>query len=155
MTAASPDLDPVPESHILMDTRLRDWAVLVAATLTLSLMSSMTLNTSCHSRARVSRASSRVRPLRRSVRPEQQLSLTLHWLLVISLYTVHMYCLYCTRNRFLPLQLGQDLRQELVHSLGGLRHQRAPDGRHALLDPRGRVILIPIQLRDDLGRKKR
>ena len=42
---ASPDLEPLErlESVILMETLDRDWAVFPAATLTLSLMSSITL----------------------------------------------------------------------------------------------------------------
>ena len=48
---ASPDLEPLErlESVILMETLDRDWAVFPAATLTLYLMSSMTLNTSVQS----------------------------------------------------------------------------------------------------------
>ena len=56
--------------------------VFVAASRTLSLMSSMTRKRSCHKLGRTSMAHSNDRPLKRSWRASQQDSLTRHWLLV-------------------------------------------------------------------------
>ena len=73
----------------------------MAATLTLYLMSSM--KTSCHSKARMFRASSRVRPQSsRSPSPATVLV-----------------------TRHLSPGLGQDLREELVLRVHGLWHQQA------------------------------
>ena len=147
-------------SHSLRVRLRRVLPRMVAAPRTLSLMSSEARSVMVQMSPSLSFSSGHLLPCSRSDRALQLASLLRHNLPPISCMGTHTFTckpqssgvvnrMTCTRQ-YLE-QFLQDSTKVLVHSLLGLWHQCPPDVRHGVPDACIGVILVPVQLRHQVG----